>query len=233
MEELFQSLRQSAIDSHLSGGERQLLRETIRRAALNEQTRGVLRARAFDLAREQAGGANVDAVLDWLEDVNELLLPSRGADAQPLVEAHFSPGEDCVHRIIALLDGCRSSADLCVFTITDDRITAAIGEARRRGVMVRIITDNDKLYDPGSDVQRLTQLGIPVRVDDSPYHMHHKFAVYDATIVLTGSYNWTRGAANNNEENLVITDDRRLLTAFAGEFERLWDRFAAYELTAE
>jgi cardiolipin hydrolase len=48
--------------------------------------------------------------------------------------------------------------------------------------------------------------------------------------MLTGSYNWTRGAAQNNEENLILTNDRRLLTAFQGEFERLWVKFAAHAL---
>ncbi len=231
MDELNRALRQTAADRHLSSGERQALRETIQAAALNEHTRGVLRAQAFDLARELARGGDVGATLDWLEDVNKLLLPPTGDGKEPFVEAHFSPGVECVHRIVMLLQACHISADLCVFTITDDRIASAIDDARRHGVAVRIITDNDKAYDQGSDVQRLAQLGIPVRVDNSPYHMHHKFAVFDGAILLTGSYNWTRGAANNNEENLVISNDRRLLQAFGGEFERLWELFAGFQLT--
>jgi phosphatidylserine/phosphatidylglycerophosphate/cardiolipin synthase-like enzyme len=56
-------------------------------------------------------------------------------------------------------------------------------------------------------------------------HMHHKFAVFDAARLLNGSYNWTRGAADTNYENLVDTADPRLVAAFAAEFERLWNRF--------
>jgi phosphatidylserine/phosphatidylglycerophosphate/cardiolipin synthase-like enzyme len=55
--------------------------------------------------------------------------------------------------------------------------------------------------------------------------MHHKFAIFDEEILLTGSYNWTRGASNNNQENLILSNDRRLLKAFRGEFERLWKLF--------
>jgi cardiolipin hydrolase len=72
----------------------------------------------------------------------------------------------------------------------------------------------------------MARAGIPVLVDDSPYPMHHKFAMFDGDMRLTGSYNWTRGAAQNNEENLIISNDRRLLTAFKGECERLWVKFA-------
>ena len=35
--------------------------------------------------------------------------------------------------------------DICVFTITCDEITAAVLGAHKRGVRVRIITDNDQV----------------------------------------------------------------------------------------
>ena len=55
--------------------------------------------------------------------------------------------------------------------------------------------------------------------------MHHKFAIFDGTRLLNGSYNGTRGAADMNYENLVDTDDPNLVAAFSAEFERLWKRF--------
>jgi phosphatidylserine/phosphatidylglycerophosphate/cardiolipin synthase-like enzyme len=220
-------LEQTLEDGRLSNSERQALKERIRDAALDDRNRAVLRSRAFELARQKLAGAEV---LTWLEDVNKLLLPFAGESGEPFVEAHFSPGEGCARRIMGLLRGAKRSADICVFTITDDRLSGEILEAHRRGVAVRIITDNEKAYDVGSDALHLAKSGIPVLVDDSPYHMHHKFALFDGEVMLTGSYNWTRGAADNNEENLILSNDRRLLTAFKGEFERLWTRFAAFRL---
>jgi cardiolipin hydrolase len=115
--------------------------------------------------------------------------------------------------------------DVCVFTITDDRIAGPILAAHQRGVRLRILSDNEKELDPGSDVPRLRDAGVPVRIDRSPYHMHHKFAIFDGASLLTGSYNWTRGAATNNEENFLVTGDPNLVRAFAAEFERLWGRW--------
>ena len=80
---------------------------------------------------------------------------------------------------------------------------------------LRIITDNEKAYDAGSDVTRFQDAKIPLRVDDTPFHMHHKFAVFDREILLTGSYNWTRSAARYNEENLIVTEDPRLVADVA------------------
>ena len=52
--------------------------------------------------------------------------------------------------------------------------------------------------------------------------MHHKFALFDGATLATGSYNWTRGAWHDNQENLIITTDRRLVAAYTSVFERLW-----------
>lgn len=98
-------------------------------------------------------------------------------------------------------------------------------EAHGRGVRVRIITDNDKAADLGSDADRFLQARIGLRVDRTAYHMHHKFAVFDSKVLLNGSYNWTRGAADNNEENFIVTNDRRLVTIFSKTFEDLWQQF--------
>ena len=141
------------------------------------------------------------------------------------LDVHFSPGDDCPSAIVTQIEGTQRSLDVCVFTITDDRITSSLLDAHRRGVRVRIITDNDKAHDEGSDVRRLSRAGIEVREDASPFHMHHKFAIFDGRMMLTGSYNWTRGAARNNQENLIVSSDPRLLAPFEREFSTLWARF--------
>jgi phosphatidylserine/phosphatidylglycerophosphate/cardiolipin synthase-like enzyme len=93
-------------------------------------------------------------------------------------------------------------------------------------VSLRIVTDNDKAEDPGSDIQRLQSAGIPIRVDHSSDHMHHKFAVFDAACLITGSYNWTRSASEVNEENVVLLYDRSLVRQFRERFEALWVKFS-------
>jgi phosphatidylserine/phosphatidylglycerophosphate/cardiolipin synthase-like enzyme len=124
--------------------------------------------------------------------------------------------------IVSRFGAARRSADLCVFTITDDRITRALLDAHRRGVRVRLVTDNDKACDRGADIQQIEVAGVAVKVDRTPFHMHHKFAIFDGVRLLNGSYNWTRGAANDNEENLIDTGDPRLLAAFQRRFDELW-----------
>ena len=119
----------------------------------------------------------------------------------------------------------RSSIDICVFTITDDRIASAILDAHRRKVAIRIITDDEKAKDLGSDVFHLKEMGVPVRTDQDPDHMHHKYALFDRKRLLTGSYNWTRSAALRNEENFIVTNETKLVDRFAAHFDRLWRKY--------
>jgi cardiolipin hydrolase len=41
-------------------------------------------------------------------------------------------------------------------------------------------------------------------------------------VLVTGSYNWTRSAAEYNFENLLVSDDRRHVEPFQRAFEDLW-----------
>jgi mitochondrial cardiolipin hydrolase len=71
-----------------------------------------------------------------------------------------------------------------------------VDEIKKRhnaGVRVRVISDDHMLKMKGSDIKELIEAGIACRTDSSPYfHMHHKFAIIDKKILLTGSFNWTK-----------------------------------------
>jgi phosphatidylserine/phosphatidylglycerophosphate/cardiolipin synthase-like enzyme len=63
---------------------------------------------------------------------------------------------------------------------------------------------------------------VAVVADRSEAHMHHKFAIFDRTLLVNGSYNWTRSAQSSNSENLVVTAEKRLVDLFGRYFDRLW-----------
>ena len=53
-------------------------------------------------------------------------------------------------------------------------IPRRIVAAHRRGVRVRVVTDDDKQDDRGSKTMSLKSQGIEVRNDGDLSHMHHK-----------------------------------------------------------
>jgi phosphatidylserine/phosphatidylglycerophosphate/cardiolipin synthase-like enzyme len=222
--ELDRLLSQTLDDRHVQAAERAALTEWVQRHADRESERAVARARAFALARS-AAPAEAGRVLDWLEGVVRVFArPVAAADsAIEIAGAYFSPGTTCIQEVLRQFDNARHSCDVCVFTITDDRITDAILRAHARRVAVRVITDDEKSHDLGSDVERLRAAGIPCKMDvGNAAHMHHKFALFDRKRLMTGSFNWTRSASEQNEENLITTPDPVLVAAFQARFDLLW-----------
>jgi len=116
----------------------------------------------------------------------------------------YAHKETSLVRLLRLLNGARSTLDVCVFTITANEIRDALLDAHRRGVRVRIISDDEQMWSQGSDVRDLMRAGIPTKTDSSECHMHHKVAIIDGAKVLTGSFNWTRQAVIGNQENICV-----------------------------
>lgn len=224
-------LAASLADRRMTGSERHALAEFLNANARNAQDKGVVRHLAFEMARQTLADLNDSKVLDWMEEVLKVVAPIQSNATAPDMapdSAYFSPGEECLQRIIRRFQVVKKQADLCVFTITDDRISKEILEAHGRGVKVRIISDEGKASDSGSDMRQFTSAGIPIKLiravspDGRDGHMHHKFAIFDGLRLVNGSYNWTRGAANINYENLVDTADAGMVQRFTTEFNRLW-----------
>ena len=68
----------------------------------------------------------------------------------------------------------------------------------------------------------MAKVGIPTKSDNSKAHMHHKFAVLDGTLLINGSFNWTRQASLENRENMMISNDKVFVDQFVAAFEGMW-----------
>lgn len=214
-------LQETFHDQQLTRSENRALKAVLKDLHGHDDTLRFVRNTAFDIARQALKNHDAQVALHWLEDVIKLVDNARPKTEQAY--ACFSPGQDCLNTLLKLIDQAASSIDICVFTITDNRIDRAIRNAHDRGINIRIITDDDKSMDLGSDVDNLAAYGIRVITDDSPNHMHHKFAVFDQKTLLNGSFNWTRSASAQNEENIIVTDNATLVSAFCRQFNHLWE----------
>lgn len=220
-------LERSLDDERLSRGERAVLRELLEEHGPSPREQGILLHAAFDLARNRLGDSGHVQVVEWLEDVVKALHPVEddGLKQGEHAEALFFPSQKSLGRLLDRIRGCRHSLDICVFSITHDRLAEAVLDVHRRGIPVRLLTDIEKTQDRGSDVLDLARGGVPVRTDTTESLMHNKFAIFDGTLLATGSYNWTRNATRENQENILVTDDPRLVGAYRAEFDRLWEMF--------
>jgi phosphatidylserine/phosphatidylglycerophosphate/cardiolipin synthase-like enzyme len=158
-----------------------------------------------------------------LEVVNDELLETR----KRLRDAMFFPSEESLNKVISYLNSARRTLEVCIFTITNNRLANALRRAKDRGVEVRVISDDANLEMLGSDVRDLETYGIGVKVDaDLKSHMHNKFVLIDDNVLMTGSFNWTVQAVKKNQENLAAVEDPVLVSLFKQEFEKLWLQFS-------
>ncbi|XP_054636333.1 mitochondrial cardiolipin hydrolase isoform X2 [Dunckerocampus dactyliophorus] len=131
------------------------------------------------------------------------------------VETSFS-------RLLRFLLSASSSLDVCMFSFSNMDLGRAVVELYRRRVTVRILVDKHYSAISGSQVGALRKAGICVRKVAGYMHMHHKFAVVDSRLLITGSLNWTLAAVQSNSENILITEESDLVRPYVKEFSRLW-----------
>jgi phosphatidylserine/phosphatidylglycerophosphate/cardiolipin synthase-like enzyme len=226
VENLLETLAASLNDLRLADEEKRELALILREHPPREEDLRRARNFAFDLVRKQASDPSQFALLKWLEGVVRTLDNGRMPSTTSRQNACFSPGTACLEAIRTRLRNTRRHAEICVFTLSDDRISDEVLAAHHRGVAVRLLTDNLKEFDAGSDIGRLRDAGVAIAVDRTEAHMHHKFAIFDGEWLLSGSYNWTRSACELNEENIIQSNDAALLKQFSEHFERLWAKLA-------
>lgn len=186
--------------------------------ALSRDEIGELRYRLFNEARRLEVTNNGQQALFWLQNCFDLI----GQYKFSMHKVYFSPGTDILESIADLLKQARHTLDICVFTITDERLANDILYCHQSGIKVRIITDDEKMYDHGSAIKGLKNAGIPIKIDHSRYHMHHKFGIIDSRIVFTGSFNWTYTASSHNQENLLVTTNSDIVNQYTDQYELLW-----------
>ena len=146
------------------------------------------------------------------------------APATPASEVYFSPNGGVRQRLVRAIEESRKTIDIAVYNFTAWELAGALSAAKGRGVRVRVLVDRERAEAGGSSIRGLALKGIPVRSLGVPEQslMHHKFAVFDERLVVTGSYNWTNSAEHANYENLVVLEEPAVVARFQQEFGRLW-----------
>lgn len=112
---------------------------------------------------------------------------------------------------------------VAVAWFTNSRLYDCLTIAIERNLEAKILILDDILNrnEFGLDFGVLSKLGAEIRFAKSDKGtMHNKFCIID-DLVITGSYNWTYHA-NNNSENILMTDEESVVNSYRKEFDRLF-----------
>ena len=139
----------------------------------------------------------------------------------------FSPLGACDKKLVALIDTATKTLEVLIYSVNLPEVADAIARAKARGVVVRMIVDTSQLSQAKEipQIQKLADAGVPMKRDGHAGIMHMKVVIVDDTTFELGSFNFTNGGANLNNENMLIWSCPRNAMLYKQEFERLWATF--------
>ncbi len=124
--------------------------------------------------------------------------------ATPAIEVFFSPPGGCTEAIVREIESARESVHVQAYVFTARPIADALVSAHQRGVQVRVIADKSNRTDRMSVARLLRRAGVEVLLDGEHAVANNKVVIVDKSVVLTGSFNFTRAAEDANAENLLL-----------------------------
>lgn len=106
------------------------------------------------------------------------------------------------------------------YSFTSKPVAKAILDARKRGVRIDAVLDKSNVTAKYSAATFLANAGIPVLIDSSHAIAHNKIIIVDRSVLITGSFNFSKAAEEKNAENLlVIKGNQKLVDQYLRNFE--------------
>jgi phosphatidylserine/phosphatidylglycerophosphate/cardiolipin synthase-like enzyme len=139
--------------------------------------------------------------------IHGLFVLRRWTHREPTIVTHFSPKGGCAAAIVAELATARHEILVQAYSFTCPDIAKALIAAANRRTKVIVLLDRSNEEETYSELGDLEKHGVEVWIDACHPIAHNKVMVIDKRTVITGSFNFTRQAENQNAENLLIMRD--------------------------
>ena len=174
-------------------------------------------------------------VVGWLH--GRLRRPQAPAGLGPWDKSwavYFSPNGGATDAILEAIRGAKRTILVQAYLLYSTRLAGALVRAHQRGVQVHVLLDAHAQphYPPVSAVARLVAAGLTISLDAQHAWAHDKVMLLDGEIVITGSYNWTVAAEQQNGENLLVIRDSRLAGVYAENWRHHAHHSTPYQPTA-
>ena len=131
-------------------------------------------------------------------------------------------------RLIEKIEAARTSIHIASFEFGLTRVAEALIAAKKHGVDVRWVTDDESGIQADQDPDRgqfamLKAAGIEVRDDGRTALMHNKFWIFDNQVVWTGSTNITASGIFKQNNNTIVIHSPEVAAIYEREFQEMWD----------
>jgi len=155
-----------------------------------------------------------------------LIFATGSTMAAASIDAGFSPEGSAQQLVLRTLDEAHESIRLMGYSFTSPEVVKSLINARRRGVDVRVVIDQNGNRSKASiaAMNVVVNAGIPLRTNGQYKIMHDKVIITDGQNVELGSFNYSRSAAESNSENaLVVREVPALAQTYLTHWQSRWD----------
>jgi phosphatidylserine/phosphatidylglycerophosphate/cardiolipin synthase-like enzyme len=135
----------------------------------------------------------------------------------------FTPGQNCTGLITQAIYDAQQSIYVQAYSFTSKPIISALVSAEHRGVKVTILLDRSNASHKYSGLSAIESNHIPDRIDYKVSIAHNKVMIIDKSVVITGSFNFTKSAQYHNAENVMIIYNKKLAQQYLDNFWRRWN----------
>jgi len=136
--------------------------------------------------------------------------------------AYYKGGVDRV--IIQDINQSKDQIEMAMYYLTNKEITKSLIDAHKRGVKIKIFTDDKKVRS--KRYRYLASQGINIRNDkNSKAIMHNKFLIIDQKLVWLSSANYTVYSFYRNYDNFIRIEDRDIARYYSRKFDSLYYRY--------
>lgn len=149
------------------------------------------------------------------------------------VEEHSSlhNGLEIFEALQLELSGAQHSIKVAAAWFTDNELFQKILFKRSQNCKIEIVLDDNKenYWLPFMD---LVKSGATIKLSKgvgTSGRMNEKFCIIDDTVLISGTYNWSKNARTDNHENVIISRSLSLINEFNEKFKELLETSASYE----
>jgi phosphatidylserine/phosphatidylglycerophosphate/cardiolipin synthase-like enzyme len=144
------------------------------------------------------------------------------------VEIYFSPKGGATEACVSAIGAARKTIYIQAYSFTSAPIAKALVEAANRRVGVQVILDKSQRTEKYSSADFIAHAGIPTFIDAKHAIAHNKIMIIDGEVVITGSFNFTKAAEENNAENLLVIRDAKMAARYLANWQLHREHSTAY-----
>jgi phosphatidylserine/phosphatidylglycerophosphate/cardiolipin synthase-like enzyme len=148
------------------------------------------------------------------------------------VEVYYSPEDAPLDRVVGLYERAKRYIFVSVYGLTSPRAVEALVAAKKRGLDVRLITDQERAQEvkQHTALRTLRLAGIPILVNQHDGLMHVKQVVIDDEVNTSGSMNHTTSGNRYNDERMDVITDHAITVKAREKFLAMWNDHDRYRL---